>query len=116
MAEPRHATLLQHTPRQLPPGASVGLVLAVFGPPSAHGCYHNAVHVEPGLAQGRGVGLAQTTLQHVEEGLTHNLKTPKTNKHTGKKKKQVFFSSLYINMCTCLKSCTMWIIQQTTVV
>lgn len=97
--------------RQLPPRSSVSLVLAVFGPPSAHGCYHNAVHVEPGLAQGRCVGLAQTTLQHVEKGLTHNLKKPKTNRRGG----TCFLSPyVYKNMCKCLKSCTMWIIQQTT--
>lgn len=80
--------------RQLPPRPSVSLVLAVFGPPSAHGCYHNAVHVEPGLTQGRCVGLAQTTLQHVEKGLTHNLKKPKTNRQRGGKK-HVFSPYVY---------------------
>jgi len=54
--------------------ASVGLVLPVLGPSLAHGCYHNAVHVEPGLTQQCRVGLAQTALQHVEKGLTHLLK------------------------------------------
>lgn len=103
--------------RQRPPRASVCLVLAVFGPPSAHGCYHNAVHVEPGLPQGCCVGLAQTTLQHVEKGLTHSLKKPKTNKHTGIK--QCFFFLIYIyiyekQMCKCLTSCNMWLIRQTT--
>lgn len=83
--------------RQRPPRASVSLVLAVFGPPSAHGCYHNAVHVEPGLPQGCCVGLAQTTLQHVEKGLTHSLKKPKTNKHTGIK--QCFFFLIYKKIC-----------------
>lgn len=39
------------------------------------------------------------------------------NKQAHRKKKRCFFfSPLYINMCKCLKSCTMWIIQQTTVV
>ena len=64
---------LRATARQLPPRASVGLVLAILGPPSAHGCHHDGVHVEPGLTQRRRVALAQTALQHVEKGLTHHL-------------------------------------------
>lgn len=78
---------LTATALQLPLCASVSLVLAILGPPSAHGCHHNAVHVEPGLTQRRRVGLAQTALQHIEKGLTHHLKEPKTThkyKHTEK--------------------------------
>ena len=56
---------LTATAQQPPLCTSVGLVLAVLGPPSAHGCYHDTVHVEPGLTQWRRVGLAQTALQHV---------------------------------------------------
>lgn len=78
---------LTTTAQQLPLCTSVGLVFAVLGPPSAHGCHHNAVHVEPGLTQGRCVGLAQTALQHVEKGLTHHLKESKTNKHTNTQRK-----------------------------
>lgn len=68
--------------------ASVGLVLPVLGPSLAHGCYHNAVQVEPGLTQRCRVGLAQTALQHVEKGLTHLLK----KKHNWEK--QTIFSQL----------------------
>lgn len=97
LCDPTHRANVQrlmtnHVTPFFPPGASVSLVLAVFGPPSAHGGYHNAVHVEPSLAQGRCVGLAQTTLQHVEKRLTHHLKKPKTNEQTGKKNKLFFFS------------------------
>lgn len=77
--------------RQLPLCTSVSLVLAVLGPPSAHGCYHDAVHVEPGLTQRCGVGLAQTALQHVEKRLTDHLKESKTNKNTNTEK-ELFFS------------------------
>lgn len=80
---------LTATAQQLPLCASVGLVLAVLGPPSAHGCYHDAVHVEPGLTQRRRVSLAQTALQHVEKGLTHHLKESKTNTNT-QERKQIF--------------------------
>lgn len=82
--------------RQLSLCASVSLVLAVFGPPLAHGCYHNAVHVEPGLTQRCCVGLAKTALQHVEKGLTHHLKKSKTNKNTNTQKKKSFFHSSFI--------------------
>lgn len=58
---------LTATAQQLPLCASVGLVLAVLGPSSAHYRYHDAVHVEPGLAQRRRVRLAKTALQHVEK-------------------------------------------------
>lgn len=68
-------------------GASVGLVFAIFGIPSAHHCYHNAVHVEPGLTQRCRVGRAQTALQHVEKGLTHRLQNTQEKK---KEKKKVF--------------------------
>lgn len=61
-------------------GASVGLVFAIFGIPSAHHCYHNAVHVEPGLTQRCRVGRAQTALQHVEKGLTHRLQNTQEKK------------------------------------
>lgn len=54
-------------------GASVGLVFAVLGPPSAHCSHHDAVHVEPGLTQRCGVGLTQTALEHVQKRLAHHL-------------------------------------------
>lgn len=64
---------LTATAQQLPLCASVGLVLAVLGPSSAHYRYHDAVHVEPSLAQRRRVRLAKTALQHVEKGLSYHL-------------------------------------------
>lgn len=86
--------------QQLPLCASVSFVLTVLGPPSAHGCYHDAVHVEPGLTQRRRVGLAQTALQHVEKGLTHHLKKSKTNKNTHffSQLIQIAFSESYYEM------------------
>lgn len=93
--------------RQLSLCASVSLVLAVFGPPSAHGCYHNAVHVEPGLTQRRCVGLAKTALQHVEKGLTHHLKKSKTNKNTNTQKKKSFSSQL-IHLYNCFSRVVLW--------
>lgn len=82
--------------QQLPLCTSVSLVLAVLGPPSAHGCYHDAVHVEPGLTQRCGVGLAQTALQHVEKRLTDHLKKSKTNKNTNTGKRTFFPHSPFI--------------------
>lgn len=97
---------LTATAWQLPLCASVSLVLAVLGPPSAHGCYHDAVHVEPGLTQRRRVGLAQTALQHVEKGLTHQLEKPKTNKNTNtQKEKHIFLQLIHLRNCFS-KSCT----------
>lgn len=78
----------------LPLRVSVSLVLTVLGPPSAHGCYHDAVHVEPGLTQRRRVGLAQTALQHVEKGLTHHLKKSKTNQNTNTHKAHIIHCAL----------------------
>lgn len=68
-------------PTTTPHPSSVGLVLAVVGPASAHGRHHDGVHVEPGLTQRRREGLAQAALQHVEERLTHHLKGRRANKN-----------------------------------
>lgn len=72
--------LLRPTTTPHPP--SVGLVLAVVGPASAHGRHHDGVHVEPGLTQRRREGLAQAALQHVEERLTHHLKGRRPSRQT----------------------------------
>lgn len=92
--------------QQLSLGASVGLVLAIFGPPLAHGCYHNAVHVEPGLTQRRCVGLAKTALQHVEKGLTHRLKKSETNKQT--RKKRIYIFHMLAHLCNCFFRVVLW--------
>lgn len=60
-------------------GASVCLVLAILSPSLAHGGHHDAVHIQPRLTHGRGVGLAQIALQHVEERLPHHLREIQTN-------------------------------------
>jgi len=96
---------LTATAQQLPLCASVGLVLAILGPPSAHCRYHNAVHVEPGLTQRRCVGLAQAALQHVEKGLTHHLqKSTQTSKQTYREKQNVFINHSLMELF--FKSCT----------
>lgn len=96
---------LTATAQQLPLCASVGLVLAILGPPSTHGRHHDAVHVEPGLTQRRCVGLAQTALQHVEEGLTHHLQKSKTRAKTCREKHIFFTAHSLVKLL--FESCTM---------
>lgn len=101
-----HVDHLTAAAQQLPLCASVGLVLAILGPPSAHCSYHDAVHVEPGLTQWRCIGLAETALQHVEKGLTHHLKTSKQTSTQTQKEKFIWTPSHMEQLFeSCIRRC-----------
>ncbi len=53
---------------------SVGLMFAILGPASGHGWYHDAVHIEPSLAQWCCVSRTQAGLKHIEQGLSNHLR------------------------------------------